>query len=86
VVIQAEQRWVATLYYAALQSLSDGVKVRLGSIGGLLSGPKSYEKAYFVTLRDLGAHGVELEDGDRRGAFQFGVLLADAERVLAQRS
>ena len=71
-----------TLYYAASQCIADGVKTRLGSLGGLMQGPKSYEKAFYDTTDDFEEHGLELDEETKRLAFQFGVCLADSERVL----
>lgn len=79
-----DEPFYLTLYFAALQQMIDGVNSRLGSIGGILSGPKNYEKAYFVTTRDFPDYGIEIEEGDQRQGFQFGVCLADAERVLTR--
>jgi hypothetical protein len=71
-----------TLYYAASQCMADGVKTRLGSLGGLIQGPKSYEKAFYDTTDDFEQQGLELDEETKRLAFQFGVCLADSERVL----
>jgi hypothetical protein len=73
-----------TLYYAASQCIADGVKTRLGSLGGLMQGPKSYEKAFYDTTDDFDQHGLELDEDTKRLAFQFGVCLADSERVLSR--
>jgi hypothetical protein len=71
-----------TLYFAALQTLLDGVKLRFGSIGGMAEGPRNFERAYFFTLRDLADEDVGITEADEREAFMFGICLADAERVL----
>jgi hypothetical protein len=71
-----------TLYYAASQCMADAVNTRLGSLGGLMQGPKSYEKAFHDTTDDFEEHGLELDEEATRLAFQFGVCLADSERVL----
>jgi hypothetical protein len=71
------------LYYAASQCIADGVNTRLGSLGGLMQGPRMYEMAFSDTTSDFAEHGLAVEDGKQRTAFQFGVCLADAERVLA---
>jgi hypothetical protein len=78
----ADEPLSVTLYYAALQQMIDGVRTPFGSIGGMLEGPKNYEKAYFATTRDFPDYGIEIEEADQRQAFQFGACLADAERVL----
>lgn len=39
-----------TFYYAASQCMVDKVNSRLGSIGGLRQGPRSYEKAFIDSL------------------------------------
>jgi hypothetical protein len=70
-----------TLYYAASQCIADGVKTRLGSLGGLMQGPKSYEKAFYDTTDDFEQQGLELDEETKRLAFQFGVCLADSART-----
>ena len=47
-----------------------------------MQGPKSYEKAFYDTTDDFEEHGLELDEETKRLAFQFGVCLADSERVL----
>lgn len=64
-----------TYYYAASQCMVDDVKTRLGSIGGLIQGPKSYEKALRDTTDDFDEHGFDIDENDRRLAFNFGVCL-----------
>ncbi len=71
-----------TLYYAASQCMVEKVKTRFGSLGGLLKGPRSYEKAFWDTTNDFQEHGLELDEDNRRLAFGFGICLADSERVL----
>jgi hypothetical protein len=71
-----------TLYFAAAQCMADDVKTRLGSVGGLTSGPKSYEKAFYDTTDTFKEQGLELDEHTKRLAFQFGACLADSERVL----
>jgi hypothetical protein len=73
-----------TLYYAASQCMADGVKTRLGSLGGLIQGPKSYEKAFYATTGSFDEQGLDLDEEAKRHAFQFGVSLADSERVLTR--
>lgn len=75
-----------TLYFAATQCMVDNVKTRLGSVGGLIQGPRSYEKAFWDTTDDFEEHGIILDEETKRQAFQFGVCLADVERVLATRA
>jgi hypothetical protein len=62
--------------------MADDVRTRLGSIGGLLHGARSYERAFYDTLRDFDEQGLTLDEGTRRLAFQFGVSLADVESAL----
>jgi hypothetical protein len=73
-----------TYYYAASQCMVDNVKTRLGSLGGLLKGPRSYEKAFWDTTDDFEERGVTLDEHTRRLAFQFGVCLADVERAIGK--
>jgi hypothetical protein len=75
-----------TLYFAASQCMADGVQVRLGSIGGLLQGPRSYEKAYDDTTNDYEEQGIEIDEETKRLAFQFGICLADSEGLLRRAS
>lgn len=79
-----DERFGLTLYYAASQCMAEEVKTRLGSLGGWLQGPKSYEKAFYDTTDDFEEQGIELDEDTKRAAFQFGVCLADAERVLTR--
>jgi hypothetical protein len=74
-----------TLYYAAAQCLVDKVNTPLGSIGGLLQGPKFYEKALLDTTSDFEDLGLTIDENTQRLAFHFGVSLADVERVLIAR-
>jgi hypothetical protein len=76
-----EPFWL-TLYYAASQCMTDGVKSRFGSLGGWLSGPKVYERAFYDLTDDFAVAGLELDEATKRQAFQFGVCLADVERQL----
>lgn len=73
-----------TLYFAASQCMVDDVHTRLGSIGGLIKGPRSYEKAFSDTLDDFVEVGFDLDENTRRLAFQFGMCLADSERALGR--
>jgi hypothetical protein len=72
-----------TLYFAASECIAQGVNTRLGSVGGMLAGPKAYEKAFYDTTDDLAAQGHQLDEQTKRIAFQFGVGLADVEHVLS---
>lgn len=71
-----------TLYFAASQCMVDKVPLRLGSIGGLIEGPRSFERAFWDTLYNFDELEFHLDEDTRRQAFQFGVGLADSERVL----
>ncbi len=82
----ASEPFGVTLYYAATQCMVDGVKTRLGSLGGIIQGPRSNEKAFWDTTSDFEEHGLELDEKTKRQAFAFGVCLADAERVLTGRA
>lgn len=77
-----DEPFATTLYFAASQCMVDPVKTRSGSIGGWLSGPKHYERAFWRTTADFEDHGLTLDEKTRRQAFQFGVCVADVERVL----
>lgn len=81
-----DEPFALTLYYAAVQCVVDGVvNTRRGSIGGFLKGAKFYEKALMDTTSDFEEHGLTLDETTQRLAFQFGVSLADVERVLTAR-
>lgn len=72
-----------TVYFAALECMVDGdVHIRHGSNGGWLTGPRHYERAFWDTLDDFPAHGLDLDEATRRHAFRVGVCLAVSERVL----
>jgi hypothetical protein len=73
-----------TLYYAAVQCMADGLSPRQGSIGGLISGARNYERAFWDTTSDLEEIGLKPHEKTVRLAFAFGVWLADAERILTQ--
>ena len=74
-----------TYYYAASQCMVDNVKTRLGSIGGLINGPRSYEKALRDTTDDFDEHCFGLNEDTRRQSFNFGICLSDVERVMGDR-
>jgi hypothetical protein len=74
-----------TYYSAASQCMVDEVNTRFGSIGGIINGPRSYEKALRDTTVDFKEHGLDLAEETKRLAFNFGVCLADSERVLGDR-
>jgi hypothetical protein len=80
----ADEPLAVTLYFAASQCMADDVKTRLGSIGGLIKGPRSYEKAFWDIASDFAEHGFELDEKTRRAAFDFGVCLADVEHAIAK--
>ena len=71
-----------TLYYAASQCMTDDVQTWLGSLGGLVQGRKSFEKAFYDTTRDFEEQGLKVDETTRRLAFHFGVCLFDVEQVL----
>jgi hypothetical protein len=75
-----------TYYFAASQCMIDVVHTRFGSIGARGKGPKSYERAFWDTTDDLQENGLELDEATKRQAFQFGICLADVERVIERQS
>jgi hypothetical protein len=79
-----DEPWGVALYYAASQCMAEKVDTRLGSIGGFVTGPRTYEMALHDTTSDFVHHGLEADEDSLRLAFQFGVCLADAERVLSE--
>ncbi len=71
-----------TLANAVVQCIADGVRQRLGAIGGLISCPRHYEMALAQLTDDFGDLRLTIGDNARREAFRYGVLLADVERVI----
>jgi hypothetical protein len=77
-----DEAFSTTLAFAALQCSTDGVRLRLGSIGGLLQGPRSFERALLDTTSDFEEYGFVLDESTVRQAWEHGVAVCEVERVL----
>lgn len=77
-----DEPFAATLAYAALQCVEDGVRLRLGSVGGLIQGPRSFERALIDTTEDFKELGIALDEQILREVWEFGVAVFEVERAL----
>jgi hypothetical protein len=58
------------------------VHLRFGSVGGMLQGSRSFERAMIDTTEDFEEHGIVLDQKTLRQAWEFGVAVYEVERVL----
>lgn len=77
-----DEPFALTLAQGALECLRGDVHLRFGSVGGILQGPRSFEKAMIDTTDDFDEHGIVLDEKTLRQAWEFGVAVFEVERVL----
>lgn len=80
----SDEAFSITLTYAALQCAIDGVNLRFGSVGGLLQGQRSFERAMLDTTDDFEEQGIVLDEKTLREAWGYGVAVFEVERVLTR--